>query len=160
MEVKRELTVNASAQTLWKILGEDYDRVGEWTSEVPTSKPNPDLPEGQGRVCSTEGFGDAKETITEFSPRDRVLAYTAEIEKMPFFVKEMGNRWEVVPRGDKRALVKMHLKGRLLPVFAQLMGPVMKKQMAKSADTLLEELKYYAETGDIHPRKKKQLNNQ
>ncbi|MEM7126550.1 MAG: SRPBCC family protein [Chloroflexota bacterium] len=159
MEVIRELTINAPADKLWKILGEDYDKVGEWTSEVPSSGPNPDLPAGQGRVCSTDGFGDAKETLTEYDEKRRAMSYVAEVEKMPFFVKQMGNSWRVEPRGNDRSIVHMHMKGHLLPVFAQLMGPVMKRQLAKSADTLLEELKYYAENDQVHPRKQKQLSS-
>jgi hypothetical protein len=34
----------------------------------------------------------------------------------------------------------------------------MKKKIASSVDDLLEELKYYAENDEIHPRKVKQLN--
>ncbi len=157
MQVKRELTINASADKLWQIIGEDYNNVGDWTSEVPSSKPNPDLPAGEGRVCSTSGFGDAKETITEYDERRRALSYVAEVEKMPFFVRQMGNSWRIEARDDNRSVVHMHLKGDLLPVFSQLMGPIMKRQLAKSADTILEELKYYAETDKIHPRKQKQL---
>ena len=156
MDVKRQLTVNASAEKLWQILGEDYDRVGEWTSEIPSSAPNPDLPTGQGRVCKTDGFGDAKETITKFDETRRELAYVAEIEKMPFFVKEMGNSWRIESRGQNKSVVHMHLQGKLMPVFSQLMSGTMAKQMGKSADIILEELKYYAETGKIHPRKQKQ----
>lgn len=159
MNVIQEVTVNASADTLWKILGEDYDKVGDWASGVPSSAPNPELPVGQGRVCATNGFGDAKETITEFDEKQRTLSYVAEIEKMPFFVKQVANSWRIETKGNKRSVVHMHMKGNLLPVFAQLMGPIMKRQMAKAADETLEELKYYAENGQIHPRKQKQLGN-
>lgn len=157
MEVKRQLSVNASAETLWKIIGTDYDKVGEWTSEVPSSRPNPDLPVGEGRVCSTAGFGDAKETLTQFDENKRKLAYTAEVEKMPFFVKEVSNNWWVESKGANRSLVHMHITGSLMPVFKQIMSGPMSKQMGKTADTMLEELKYYAETGEIHPRKLEQL---
>lgn len=157
MEVIRAITINASANRLWQILAEDYDKVGEWTSEIPESSPNPDLPVGEGRVCTTPDFGDVKEIITHFDEQQRSFSYAADIQKMPFFVREIGNSWRVEPKGDNRAVVHMHLKGRLLPVFSQLMGPIMKRQMLKSVDTILEELKYYAETGQIHPRKREQL---
>lgn len=157
MEVIRQLKVNAPAEKLWQILAEDYDRVGEWTSEIAQSSPNPDLPTGEGRVCATPGFGDVKETITAFNESERQFSYAAEISTFPFFVKSVGNTWRVEADGPNRTVVHMHLQARLLPVFAQLMGPVMKRQMGKSADTILEELKHYAETGQIHPRKQRQL---
>lgn len=157
MEVIRHLNVNAPASRLWQILAEDYDRVGEWTSEIAQSTANPDLAVGEGRVCTTDGFGDVKETITAFDENARQFSYAAEISTFPFFVKEVSNTWRVEASGSERSVVHMHLHARLLPLFAQLMGPVMKRQMAKSADIILEELKYYAETGKIHPRKQAQL---
>ena len=156
MEVIRKINVNASASQLWTILAEEYDRVGEWTSEIEQSAPNPDLPVGEGRVCVTPGFGDVKETITKYDEQDREFSYAAEIGNFPFFVKEVGNTWRVEANGNG-SIVHMHMKGRLLPVFAQLMGPIMKRQMAKSADIVLEELKYFAENGRVHPRKQQQL---
>ncbi|MEM7536214.1 MAG: SRPBCC family protein [Chloroflexota bacterium] len=152
MEVIRQLTVNAPATRLWEIVGEDYVNVGNWTSQIETSGPNPDLPPGQGRVCSTPGFGDIKETVTQFDEQRHVLSYAADVQKMPFFVKEMGNTWRIEPKGQNQSVVHMHMKGRLLPVFAQLMGPVMKGQMSKTVDIILEELKHYAETGQVHAR--------
>ncbi|MEM7334681.1 MAG: SRPBCC family protein [Chloroflexota bacterium] len=157
MEVIRKLNVNAPASQLWTILAEEYDRVGEWTSEIEQSAPNPNLPVGEGRVCTTPGFGDIKETITKFDDQAREFSYGAEIASFPFFVKEVGNSWRVEAKGNEKAVVHMHLNARLLPVFAQLMGPIMKRQMSKSADIILEELKYYAENGRVHPRKQKQL---
>ena len=157
MNVHRELTINASADRLWQILGDDYAKVGEWTTQVLSSQPNPDLRVGEGRVCVTDGFGDAKETLTQYDEQKRELAYVATIEKMPFFVKEMANAWRVEPKGESRSIVHMDMNGKLLPVFKQIMTRPMSKQLAKSADLFLRDLKYYAETGDIHPEKKAQL---
>ncbi|MEM7799405.1 MAG: SRPBCC family protein [Chloroflexota bacterium] len=157
MNVTRAVEIKASASTLWRILAEEYDQVGEWTTQIEASSPNPDLPQGEGRVCVAPGFGDIKETITYFDEKTREFSYEAEISSFPFFVKEMGNSWRVEPKGNNRAVVHMNLKGRLLPVFAQIMGPIMRRQLAKSADTILSELKYYAETGKIHPDKLVQL---
>ncbi|MEM7113499.1 MAG: SRPBCC family protein [Chloroflexota bacterium] len=157
MEVIRQLNVNAPATRLWEILAENYDRVGEWTSEITQSASNPDLNVGEGRVCTTPGFGDVKETITAYDEKRRQFSYAAEISSFPFFVKDVGNSWRVEEKGINRAVVHMHMNAKLLPIFAQLMGPVMKRQMGKAADVILEELKYYAETDEIHPRKQEQL---
>lgn len=158
MDVIRKIDVEASAERLWQILAEDYDRVGEWTSEINQSAANPDLAPGEGRVCTTPGFGDVKETITRYDEEERSFSYAAEVSTFPFFVKGVGNSWRVEKNGANGSIVHMHMQANLLPVFAQLMGPVMKRQLAQSADTLLEELKYYAETGRVHPRKQEQLN--
>lgn len=157
MDVIRAITINAPAEKPWKILADDYDKVGEWTSEVESSTPNLDLPQGQGRVCATPGFGDAKETITEFDKTRRTFSYKAELATMPFFVREFRNSWRVEPKGGTQSVVHVHMTANLMPIFGQLMGSIMKKQIVKSIDVSLEELKYYAENDKIHPRKAKQL---
>ena len=157
MDIIRAMAVNASAEKLWQILGRDYNNIGEWTSQVLQSTPNPNLDSGEGRVCMVNGFGNTKETLTQYDEEQHTLSYTAEIEKMPFFVKEMSNSWRVESTGQNRAIVHMHAKATLLPVFAQVMGPIIHRQITQVVDTMLEELKYYAENDEIHPRKQKQL---
>jgi len=157
MNVNRQINVNASASELWHILADKYDKVGEWTSAIPDSAPNPDLPEGQGRVCTTSNFGITKETITHMDEAEQSFGYNVDIPEGPFFIQGVDNTWRVEPNGEINTTVFMQAQVQLLPVFAQLMSPILKRQMAKRVDKILEELKYYAETGQIHPRKQEQL---
>ncbi|NOK61766.1 MAG: hypothetical protein GFH27_549281n113 [Chloroflexi bacterium AL-W] len=86
------------------------------------TSPNPDLDLGEGQVCVTDGFGTAKETITQYNEQRRALSYVVELKKMPFFVKQMGNSWRVESTGQNHAVVHMHAKVTLLPAFAQVMA--------------------------------------
>lgn len=159
MNPKREITINASANHLWTILAQDYDKIGEWATAVVESSPNPDVPEGEGRVCSTS-FGDNKEIITHLDEQERSFTYAVEFAKVPFFLEGIDNTWIVEPQGDNQSLVSMNADVRLKTVVGTLIAPLMKRRMEKGFVGLLEELKYYAETGQIHPRKLEQRNAQ
>lgn len=158
MNAKRQININAPANQIWRILAEDYDKVGDWATLVEESSPNPDVPEGEGRVCVT-ALGNNKETITHLDEQERSFTYAVDFAKPPFFLEGIDNTWTVEPTGDNQSLVGMNANVRLKTAVGQLMAPVMKRRMEKGFDSLLEELKYYAETGRVHPRKQEQLNS-
>ena len=90
MQIKRQFTINTSADTVWEILGHHVDRVADWASGVYVSQGNTSarvLPDARysGRVCETV-IGDFDETITRYDERERIVAYIAKSKKMPFFV--------------------------------------------------------------------------
>ena len=163
MEIKRSITVNQSLGRVWDIMATDYTKVGEWTSQITFSKPNSEVktkfsgaPAG-GRVCSAPGFGDIKETITHFDEADKYFRYQADISSMPFFVKGLANNWRFRSLGPEKTQVDMKIELELNTFPGTLMAPVMRAQLGKTSNIILEELKYYAETGEIHPRKLKAL---
>lgn len=158
MIVKRQINVNAPTSQMWHILAEDYDKVGEWATAVEESTPNPDVPVGEGRVCVTT-FGDNKETITQIDEQKRTFTYEVEFAKSPFILEGIENTWIVEPVGSNQSLVSMSANVNLKTVFGHLLGPLLKRRMEKGFDSLLEELKYFAETGQVHWRKQEQLNS-
>ena len=147
MEFTRQTTVTAAAEQVWKILGDDFNDISEWSSFVVESNANPDLAPGGGRVCNVDGFGKSVETITKFDDQQRKLAFTFEGEKIPFFVRNVENSWSVEPNGDNQSVVQVDVEVTMLPVFQQLMGGMMGKMMGKRAETILSDLKYFAENG-------------
>lgn len=157
MIVTKEITINASTKELWRILADDYDKIGEWTTTVQLSTPNPDVPEGEGRVCST-ALGHVKETITHKDEQKHAFTYAVTAENAPFFLDGIDNTWNVEAVGNNQSLVRMSANVKLMPVVGQLIAPFMKMRMLKGFNSILEELKYYAETGQIHPRKLEELN--
>ena len=163
MQIKKSITVDQSMEKVWQIMATDYTKVGEWTSEIAVSENNDevktkleDAPAG-GRVCTAPGFGDVKETITHFDESKKHFRYKADISSMPFFVKGIANTWSFRSLGPKKTEVNMKLDLDLNAFPGALMAPLMRVKMSKTANTILEELKYYAETGNIHPRKVKAL---
>ena len=59
--------------------------------------------------------------------------------------------------GQTSTDVEMQAEVKLNPMLGWLMRPIIEIQLHKLVDQFVEELKYYAETGNIHPRKLKAL---
>lgn len=158
MKIAKTVTVNASADRLWEILGTEYLHAGRWASAVYHSSGKGDARiEGapaEGRVCQTS-LGPFTETIEEFDPEQRFVAYSATGDKMPGFVKNLTNYWRVTPLGPNKASVQMELTADIAFPFNILMGPMMKLQFGSVVKNVIAELKHYAETGKPHPRKAK-----
>ena len=157
MQIRQQLTVNTSADKVWDILGPQYEYVSEWISAVHMSqrRDNGAVPHNapcSGRVCETD-LGPFKETIIRYDERNRSIAYSAQGDKMPFFVKQLSNSWKVTPLDSNCARVDMCAEISILPVFNLVMGPMMRLQMGGILKNAVEELKYFAENGVPHPRK-------
>ena len=147
MQVTKSTTVNTSADKVWKILGSDFNNISEWASPVLDSNAIPDMPEGSGRVCNVKGIGNTLEKLTSFDDDQRKFSFTFENSKIPFFVRKIENTWTVTPKGNDQALVQVNADVNLMPIFSQLLGGMMGKQLGKGAEDLLGELKHYAENG-------------
>lgn len=157
MQFKRQITIDTSADQVWEVLGNQYDRIAEWASVVHASQAqnNGLVPQNapcSGRICTTE-IGSLKETFIYYDEPGKSLSYSARKEKTPFFVKQMSNTWTVTPVGNSKCKVDMCIKISLLPVFNLVMTPMMRIQMGGIGKNLIEELKYFAENGVPHPRK-------
>jgi hypothetical protein len=71
LHLKSQLTINAPAEKVWRILAHEFDTIGQWASAVPASQAVADLPapagaQVGGRVCATavRGFAAVQETFT------------------------------------------------------------------------------------------------
>ena len=160
MQIARTLRVDAPLDKVWSILADDYATIGDWARAVDSSAPNPDAAPLKGaavggRVC-TANIGEVTETITTFDPDEHVLAYSAKAKAMPFFVRGLTGTWRLAGEtGGTR--VDLGFKADLMPPFGALMGWAMKRQFATAIDETLEDLKLWAETGQLHPDKAKEL---
>ncbi|NEQ48121.1 MAG: hypothetical protein F6K00_33135 [Leptolyngbya sp. SIOISBB] len=157
MQLKQQFTVNASADRLWEIMGQDFAHVSHWASSIHASQARQTgiVPQGascSGRVCTTS-MGEFKEQILKYDERKKMVAYDAKGDKMPFFVRQIENSWTFTPLPGNRCQVDMRMKISLLPVFNLFMGPMMRMQMGGVVNQVIEELTYFAENGMPHPRK-------
>ncbi|MEM7348638.1 MAG: SRPBCC family protein [Chloroflexota bacterium] len=157
MKLSQDLTINAPVDRVWGIVAHDFDKIGEWASGVAHSTTNAEavIPDGAsvgGRVCSVPGFGDIHETFTAYDEEGKTFTYDAT--GLPFFVRRAENGWTIKAVGANRTRVSFSADMTLMPVIGTLMGIPMKSQMTKLLKNAVEELKHYAETGEIHPRKK------
>lgn len=159
MNVKHQITVNASAERLWEILVEDYDQISGWASAVLESGPNPQVPVGDGRVCLTT-VGRNTEVIKHKNKSEHTFTYIATPERQPFFLNGIENTFTLKSIGDNQTTVGMNAHVKLSGIVGSVMAPLMKRRMLKGFGGILEELKHYAETDEVHARKQVQVASQ
>lgn len=159
MTIEKTIPINAPADAVWAVLAHDFHNAYKWASSIEHSAarvagpPPGDAPfETAGRACQTS-LGPIRETLEYYDEAQMRFGYSAEGDKMPFFVKHLQNNWRVRPNGPERSTVSMALEAKLLPVFAQLMGPIMRRQFNTVLTEATEELKFYIEHGRPHARK-------
>ncbi|MEM7620773.1 MAG: SRPBCC family protein [Pseudomonadota bacterium] len=152
MQIRKNRNVNVSAEKAWEILVQ-FGNVDAWASTVQHSTAD-QLCQGATRVCQT-AMGKFDEKVTSYNPQQLTLSYTAEGEKIPFFVKRLENTWQIRPVNVHECRVSMLMNVDIMFPFTIFPGPMMKMQMSKIAKQTLEEFKHFAETGRPHSRKLK-----
>lgn len=159
MEFKKNVEIKASADRVWEVVAHEFDRVGMWSSAVASSGPNLDasVPEGAtvgGRVCATPGFGDLKETFTQYSEENK--QFTFVVTGMPSFITLAQNTVRVRPTGANTADVSLHIQMETNAV-GKVMGPMFSIKLKATLSTFLDELKNYIEKDEVSAKKRKQL---
>lgn len=158
MELRNEIVVDASADRVWRVLGERFMHVAEWAAPISSSCPVGDHAPRAGatRACTIAPFGPIRsgvirERLTRFDPDARSFEYEA-VEGMPRFVASAVNRWSVTRVDDARSRVCIHATLRLRGPMA-VFGCVLRWQFTAAGAKVAEELKHFVETGRPHPRK-------
>lgn len=156
IEVNKQITINAPVADVWRVLAHEFDRVGEWATSIAQSKPNPEAKpiagsEVGGRICVVPGFGEMKESFAYYDEDNLTFSYEA-VQGMPFFVKTAGNTWSLTDKGNQ-TIVDMHLIAEVNMFPGKVMAPMLRSQFNRQAGEIIEELKYYIENGQPHPRK-------
>ena len=162
IEVKKTATINVSADRLWSILADDFDKIGTWARGVDSSGPHVEaaIPEGAsvgGRVCQVPGFGAIDETFTSFDPTERSYAFAANASKIPNFVRNLTNHTKVTPLGPEQSRVDLKITADTEGIRGALIKPVMSRKFNTAIDDVLVDLRIYAETGEISSEKSKAL---
>jgi hypothetical protein len=161
IEVKRESTIDATVEELWQVLSGGYTDVGSWASLVNWSKPNPEAieildgaPTG-GRICDVPGFGRTDERIIRFDVESHTIGYSVIAEKIPGFVSNVQNIWSLREAGPEATRVSSNLTADVRGIRGVVMGPMMKSRFGKAVDRSTEDLRVYAETGDVSEHKRR-----
>lgn len=158
MEIERTITLNAPSDQVWDLLANRFHEVGDWASIINKSDALSTQTGTAGvadRVCDTPD-GIFKEQVTNFDEQRRTFSYLA-YEGLPGFVREGGNTWTVRELSGGKSEVHMKMRFDLNPVANALMGWMLKRQMSKAADGVVDDLKVFAETGTISDRKRAAL---
>lgn len=166
-EIKTTLkseVINVSADSLWEIL-RAFDQVGVWTSTLNHSE-GAGEPKFEGatcnaRVCETNirSYRKAVEELTFFSDEKKELAYELT-EGAPSFLYLARNHWTVIEVGPNQSQVRMDLTMHMSRFMGLIVGKKLKNTARKQVSIVLNDLKIYAETGEVSAAKKAQLEKQ
>lgn len=162
IDIHKSATVNASADRLWEILGDDFEKVSDWASGVDSSGANVEVPvlDGAtigGRVCEAPGFGAIHETLTTFEPEQRSFAFVATASKIPSFVRNITNHTSVRPLGPDRAELQVRITADTDGLRGALVKPLMVRKFGKGIDSLIEDVSVFAESGKVSDKKTEAL---
>ncbi len=157
MKVIESLQINAPASEVWHIVAHEFENVSKWASDVDHSvkASNRAILEGAdvgGRVCLSK-YGEITEGFIHFDEAGMTFTYDAEGGAVPFFIKRTKNTTKVEPKGDHTCIVSIGPEVEFLPIIGLIVRFPMQMFMRTVLRNTLEELKHYAETGEVHPRK-------
>ncbi len=156
--------IEKPARDVWHILAHDFDKNYVWMSSVfhtdlrtegETAKGAP----LNGRVCnlSTEEGGlAADEKITFFDDENMVIEFHVVIKNKKLPVISNDVKVKVVSLSENSCEVVWEAEPTLRTI-GKILSPLLKLGLNKAFKEILEELKYFAETGNPHPRKVKAM---
>lgn len=158
MELIQEIIIDKPIEACWDVLGNQFTEIYKWAS--PVHHANGDGKTGVNgasctiRGCEVQGMGEITEELTEFDPKNYFLAYEI-ITGLPNMMKAGKNSWKLTPVNSSQT--KLNMKGAIETkgLIAKLMRPMIKMQFDNMTKNIVEEFKYYVETGQPHPRKVK-----
>lgn len=167
MRITKKIRIEKPASEVWKILATDFDKAGDWMSVVKKSY----VKEGDhevidapmsGRVCELSAQPNglrAYETITDFDEDNRSMSVDIVPANTPKLFPITKNTLcvSVMSIGHSSSRVIWSVEPQLKS-YARLMAPLVKLGLGKAFMDVLEELKFYAETGKPHPRNELSVN--
>ena len=161
-ELEKEITINVPAEQLWEMVGPGFIEVYKWSSNVDHAE-GQGTSEFEGAVCSerfcdvnVKGFSKISEKLTKYDEGTMNLAYEVK-EGMPGFVTKAVNDWTVVSVGENQSKLVMRAQFASKGLMGSLMNGTMKKKMNETLETVLNDAKVYAETGQPSNHKKERM---
>ncbi len=158
LEIKGQTIINALANEVWDVLAHDFANIGRWATVIPDSKPDLTVsaPEGAtvgARVCSNSvpGFGDVREEFLTYDEKGKRFSYTAT-DGMPSFTESAVNNWSVRSTVPKQSVVEASGEVPMRVIPGLFLAAFMKLQLERSAAQIREDLKYFIEQDQPHPR--------
>ena len=158
LNLKQTIYIDVPRDELWQITGVDFAGLDKWIAGV-----NKSTGEGEGlngsrygaRVCdpSYEWVkGTVTEKLIEYDPANYRLKYEGVDNGSMPGMKGGSNEWTHEVSGNG-TIMGMNGTMQLEGLMGFIMKHTMQGMMKSTLNESLEELKYYAETGQQHPRK-------
>lgn len=159
IEFPATITINAPAERVWHIVAHEFANIGTWATAIPNSSGLADLPVPEnahvgGRACQAAipGFSTVHERFTYYDEANMRFGYAA-IAGLPGFMQRAENNWSVRALTPEQSEVQIRGEMELYDPWGWFLGPLLQMQMGRTGKRTIEELKYYIETGQPHPRK-------
>lgn len=166
MKINKYITIESSADKVWKVFAHDFDNAREWMSSVPSSY-GKKLGEkfggamSSGRVCELDGNPDgikASGSFLNYDEENKSCTINIDLLNTPALVPIHGNvlNFSVKDSGANQSEVTWEVTPKLKPL-ARLFSPLIKIGLGLLMDQITGELKYFVENGMPHPRKLKAI---
>ncbi|MEM8889594.1 MAG: SRPBCC family protein [Bacteroidota bacterium] len=156
MEIIQKIIVEKSVSACWAVLGDQFTEIYTWASQVNHASGDGEAGINGAacdiRSCDVSGIGKIEEELIAFDPARYHLAYNVT-KGLPDMMKAAQNSWTLIPISENRTRVEMKANFQLQGFLSALMKPVIKVNFKKMTKHLVEDFKFYLETGEVHPRK-------
>ncbi|MEM9450641.1 MAG: SRPBCC family protein [Cyanobacteria bacterium P01_E01_bin.6] len=157
MHLEVFINVNVPADKAWELMAHEFNKIHEWSAGISHSSGSRNAcTTGAARVCDT-ALGQFDEKIIRFDEAAKSFAYHATNKDMPFFVKSMVIDNKVNPISATSCRAGWVVDVDIIAPFNIFPGVLLKMQLTQGLKASLEEMKYYLERGQKHPRKVKAL---
>lgn len=154
MKFSKQISINASAEKVWNIAGRDFANIGKWATAVSSSVVNDKLASVNGskvggRLCET-GFGTASEEFTAYDDDKKSYSFKGVFDSKMFNDVTSSMKVTAIDVNTAKVEITPALK---LTLLGTIMYPMIRMQISKVTDEVLEDLKYYVENGKPSPKK-------
>ncbi len=155
MKIRNELLIERSADNVWKVMGKQFDRIHEWASFFKDSKPTGETKFDGIDFSARDTFverGENTHTLDIFDSENHVLSYTVTAGAPPFAEKAEA-QWALEIVTEKSCTASIEVNMVLKDMVPAEKAQEVKQWLSQSSEGMLEELKHFIETEELHPRK-------
>jgi hypothetical protein len=155
IHVKKELVINEDINAVWEVMGTQYTQVHLWSTNFKDSKAG-GTPKLQGmdylhRITQTSR-GETIQELDAFDSGNYTLTY--HISKgLPEIAKSAIGIWSLALVESSKTKVILEFEMETNGFKGRMLSSIIKLKLGKSAMEIAEELKFYVENGEPHPRK-------
>ena len=169
-QLSTQLSVDASADQVWDLIGPGFARIGEWATSIQSSTAVPTAPEPAaaatatavsapvaGRACTTgvRLVPQITDTLVAYDPASRTLTY--EASGLPTFIVTARNTWSVSPTGERTCRVTLSAHFETRGMLGLLGRWAILAQVRYTSRHLEADLRHYIKHGTPSRRKRHQL---
>ncbi len=166
MRFTKTRKVSASAAQVWKVFAHEFDEAHIWMASIPQSAGKPvgklfDGAQSAGRVCELDGNPNglkASEQFLAYDEKGKTCTVRIDFVNAPgvFPVDHNEIDFSVVDTGDNECEMTWTFRS-YIKLWAFFLWPIIRIGFGVFVGQIIEELQYFIENAQPHPRKVKAL---